>query len=107
MNQGGDTGKSPNATGTQPKHRTQQTLQQPKKIDQGRAGQGSANSRTPSPKKTPSRTYFKTKRQIRFTTAGRPYRAAKQDSSHPASGINLNLTVVVSRLRLTFSFVQS
>jgi hypothetical protein len=42
MNQGGDRGKSPNETGTQPKRRKEQTFQQAQKPDQGRAGQGSA-----------------------------------------------------------------
>jgi hypothetical protein len=57
MNQGGDRGKSPNTTGTQPRVRKEQTPQQPKKVDQGRAGQGSTKSRKSSPKKiTPGRT---------------------------------------------------
>ena len=57
MNQGGDRGKGPNFTGTQPKRRKVQTPQQPKKAQQGRAGQGSTKSRTPSPKKvTPRKT---------------------------------------------------
>ena len=57
MNQGGDRGKAPNETGTQPNVRKKQTPQQPAKPDQGRAGQGSAKSRKPSPKKvTPRRT---------------------------------------------------
>lgn len=61
MNQGGDRGKSPNSTGTQPKRTKEQTLQQAKKPDQGKAGQGSANSRSPSPKKVTSRTTSKSK----------------------------------------------
>ena len=57
MNQGGDRGKAPNETGTQPKGRKKQTPQQPSNPDQGRAGQGSTKSRQPSPKKvTPRRT---------------------------------------------------
>jgi len=61
MNQGGDRGKSPNETGTQPKRRKEQTLQQAQKPDQGRAGQGSANSRKPSPKKVTARTTSKSR----------------------------------------------
>jgi len=38
MNQGGDRGKAPNKLGTEPKHRTEQTFQQPRKPGQGRAG---------------------------------------------------------------------
>jgi hypothetical protein len=61
MNQGGDRGKSPNTTGTQPKQRKEQTFQQPTKPDQGRKGQASANSRTPSPKKVTARTTRKSR----------------------------------------------
>jgi hypothetical protein len=55
MNQGGDRGKAPNETGTQPKRGKEQTPQQPKKVDQGRAGQGSTKSRKPSPRKVTAR----------------------------------------------------
>jgi hypothetical protein len=61
MNQGGDRGKSPNVTGTQPKRRKEQTLQQPAKPDQGRKGQGSAKSSKPSPKKVTARTTKKSR----------------------------------------------
>lgn len=61
MNQGGDRGKSPNVTGTQPKRTKAQTFQQPQKPDQGRKGQGSANSRKPSPKKVTARTTSKSR----------------------------------------------
>jgi hypothetical protein len=61
MNQGGDRGKSPNQTGTQPNQEKAQTFQQTQKPDQGRAGQGSANSRKPSPKKTTARTTSKSR----------------------------------------------
>jgi hypothetical protein len=61
MNQGGDRGKSPNITGTQPKRRKEQTLQQPRKPDQGRKGQGSAKSSKPSPKKVTARTTKKSR----------------------------------------------
>jgi hypothetical protein len=61
MNQGGDRGKSPNTTGTQPKPRKEQTLQQPGKPDQGRKGQGSAKSSKPSPKKVTARTTKKSR----------------------------------------------
>ena len=61
MNQGGDRGKAPNKFGTEPKHGTEQTFQQSKKLDQGRSGQGSANSKTPSPKKTAPRTTSKSR----------------------------------------------
>lgn len=44
MNQGGDRGKSPNETGTQPKRRKEQTFQQPQKPDQGREVRGSIPS---------------------------------------------------------------
>jgi hypothetical protein len=61
MNQGGDRGKSPNTTGTQPKPRKEQTLQQPGKPDQGRKGQVSAKSSKPSPKKVTARTTKKSR----------------------------------------------
>jgi hypothetical protein len=61
MNQGGDRGKRTNETGTQPNRRKEQTFQQAQKPDQGRAGQGSANSRKPSPKKTTARTTSKSR----------------------------------------------
>jgi len=61
MNQEGDRGKGPNVTGTQPNRKKKQTFQQPGKPDQGRAGQGSANSRKPSPKKVAARTTSKSK----------------------------------------------
>ena len=61
MNQGGDRGKAPNKFGTEPKHGSEQTFQQPRKPGQGQAGQGSANSRTPSPKKTSPRTTSKSR----------------------------------------------
>jgi hypothetical protein len=55
MNQGDDRGKSPNVTGTQPKRRKERNFQQPKKAEQGHAGQGSTKSRKPSPKKVTAR----------------------------------------------------
>jgi hypothetical protein len=61
MNQGGDRGKAPNKFGTERNKSNEETFQQPKKLDQGRAGQGSANSRTPSPKKTSRRTTSKSR----------------------------------------------
>lgn len=61
MNQGGDRGKSANITGTQPKRRKEQTLQQPTKPDRGRKGQGSAKSSKPSPKKVTARTTKKSR----------------------------------------------
>jgi hypothetical protein len=61
MNQGGDRGKSPDETGTQPKRRKEQTFQQAQKPEQSRAGQGSANSRKPSPKKVKARTTSKSR----------------------------------------------
>jgi len=61
MNQGGDRGKSPNTTGTQPKRRNEQTLQQPTKPTQGREGQGSAKSNKPSPKNVSARTTKKSR----------------------------------------------
>jgi hypothetical protein len=60
-NQGGDRGKGPNETGTQPKRRKTQTPQQPEKVDQGRKGQGSAKSGKPSPKKVTARTTSKSR----------------------------------------------
>jgi hypothetical protein len=61
MNQGGDRGKSPNVTGTQPKRRKEETFKQAKKAGQGRAGQGSAKSSKPSPKKVTARTTSKSR----------------------------------------------
>jgi hypothetical protein len=61
MNQGGDRGKAPNITGTQPRHKKEQTLQQPQKPDQGRKGQGSASTSKPSPKKVTARTTKKSR----------------------------------------------
>ena len=61
MNQGGDRGKSPNITGTQPKRTKEQTFQQPTKPDQGRKGQASAKSSKPSPKKVTARTTKKSR----------------------------------------------
>jgi hypothetical protein len=61
MNQGGDRGKSPNTTGTQPKRGKEQTFQQAAKPDQGRKGQGSAKSGTPSPKKVTAQTTKKSR----------------------------------------------
>lgn len=57
MQQGGDRGKSPNVTGTQPKGRTQSPANE--KGTKGREGQGSAKSRKGSPKKVSARTTSK------------------------------------------------
>jgi hypothetical protein len=58
MQQGGDRGKSPNVTGTQPKGRM---VSANEKGTKGRAGQGSAKSRKGSPKKVEARTTSKSK----------------------------------------------
>ena len=59
MQQGGDRGKSPNVTGTQPRRQTQDPENQ--KGTKGREAQGSANSRKASPKKVAARTTSKSR----------------------------------------------
>ena len=56
--QGGDRGKAPNVTGTQPRGRTESPNV---KGTKGREGQGSAKSRKASPKKVEARTTSKSK----------------------------------------------
>jgi hypothetical protein len=59
MQQGGDRGKSPNVTGTQPTGRTKDSPKE--KGTKGQAGQGSAKSRKGSPKKVQARTTAKSR----------------------------------------------
>ena len=62
MQQGGDRGKGPNETGTQPKGRTKESSNQPgRKTGKGSAGQGSAKARQASPKKVAARTTKKSR----------------------------------------------
>lgn len=61
MGQGGDKGKGPNKTGTQPTGRTKSPAPPDKKADEGKEGQGSANTRAPSPKKVPAGTTKKSR----------------------------------------------
>jgi hypothetical protein len=58
MAQGGDRGKSPNVTGTQPNRKTDSPIE---KGTKGSEGQGSARSRQASPKKVPARTTSKSR----------------------------------------------
>jgi hypothetical protein len=61
MGQKGDRGKEPNKTGTQPKS-TNKTPERPKRqAGTGIEGQGSAETRAPSPKKVPARTTKKSR----------------------------------------------
>jgi hypothetical protein len=55
MNQGGDRGKSPNVTGTQPKSHTRDSPRRETKGTKGTEGQGSGKPRKASPKKTRAR----------------------------------------------------
>ena len=61
MNQGGDRGKSPNVTGTQPKSHKRDSPRRETKGTPGTKGQGSAKSRKASPKKTRARTTAKSR----------------------------------------------
>jgi len=56
MGQGGDRGKGPNKTGTQPTGKKTSPARGSKKGGKGGEGQGSAKSRAAGPKKVPART---------------------------------------------------
>ena len=56
MAQGGDRGKGPNKTGTQPTGGNKTPARGSSKAGKGGEGQGSAKSRAAGPKKVPART---------------------------------------------------
>jgi hypothetical protein len=61
MNQGGDRGKGPNETGTQPTGRKKSPSRGSKKGGKGGEGQGSAKSRAAGPKRVAARTTKKSR----------------------------------------------
>ena len=62
MRQGGDRGKGPNETGTQPKGRATGSTNRPGgKAEKGVAGQGSGKARQAGPKKVAARTTKKSR----------------------------------------------
>ena len=61
MNQGGDRGKGPNKTGTQPTGRKKSPNPPSKKAGKGGEGQGSAKSRAAGPKRVAARTTKKSR----------------------------------------------